>query len=128
MTNHVLTDVCLSLLMLVAMPVVAQDITLITESYHIPSGDEGIELYVRNKRPQRLTDFTAAKTLLFVHGATYPAETTFDLQLEGYSWMDFIAQKGYDVYLMDLRGVWSLQQARCDEPAGRRECACCLHG
>ena len=42
--------------------------------------------------------------LLFVHGATYPAETSFDLSLGGFSWMDYIAQRGWDVYLVDVRG------------------------
>ena len=42
--------------------------------------------------------------LLFVHGATYPAHSTFDLPIEGRSWMDHITARGYDVYLLDLRG------------------------
>jgi pimeloyl-ACP methyl ester carboxylesterase len=46
----------------------------------------------------------AEKILLYVHGATYPAETTFDLRLNGISWMEYIAQHGYDVYLVDVRG------------------------
>src|SRR5262249_10047776 len=41
---------------------------------------------------------------LYVHGATYPASTAFDLKLDGLSWMDYIATRGYDVYLLDLRG------------------------
>ena len=44
------------------------------------------------------------KILLFVHGATYPAETAFDLPIEGVSMMDLIAMRGYDVYLVDVRG------------------------
>jgi len=39
-----------------------------------------------------------------VHGATYPAETAFDLPIEGVSMMDLIAARGYDVYLVDVRG------------------------
>jgi pimeloyl-ACP methyl ester carboxylesterase len=39
-----------------------------------------------------------------VHGATYPAHAAFDLALDGQSWMDYIAARGYDVYLLDLRG------------------------
>jgi pimeloyl-ACP methyl ester carboxylesterase len=42
--------------------------------------------------------------LLFVHGSTYPAETAFDLPLGGMSWMEHIATRNYDVYLLDLRG------------------------
>jgi pimeloyl-ACP methyl ester carboxylesterase len=77
---------------------------LVTESYMIPSGDAGIELYVRNKRPAGMTAFPAGKILLYVHGATYPSETAFDLPIEGASMMDLIAARGYDVYLVDIRG------------------------
>ena len=33
-----------------------------------------------------------------------PASTSFDLPLDGESWMDYLAARGYDVYLLDLRG------------------------
>ncbi len=92
------------LTLLLAAPAVAQPVKLASESYHVPARDPGIQLYVRNKRPEAMTTFTPDRILLFVHGATYPAETTFDLQLDGLSWMDYIAQRGYDVYLMDVRG------------------------
>ena len=90
--------------LLLGAPVAAQPMKLAVESYHIPARDPGIQLFVRNKRPEATTTFTSDRILLFVHGATYPAETTFDLQLDGLSWMDYIAQRGYDVYLMDVRG------------------------
>jgi pimeloyl-ACP methyl ester carboxylesterase len=77
---------------------------LVTESTMIPSGDAGIELYVRNKRPVGMTTFPADRILLYVHGATYPSETAFDLPIEGVSMMDLIAARGYDVYLVDIRG------------------------
>ena len=84
--------------------VLADELKVETQSYLIPSGDAGIELYVRNKHPAGITNFTSDKTLLFVHGATYPAETTFDLPLGGRSMMDHIALQGWDVYLVDVRG------------------------
>ena len=31
-------------------------------------------------------------------------KTAFDLKLDGQSWMDYIAARGYDVYLLDVRG------------------------
>ena len=77
---------------------------LVTEQFMIDAADPGIKLYVRNKRTEDLKQFTSEKTLLFVHGATQPAEATFDLPLEGLSWMDYIAQHGWDVYLVDVRG------------------------
>jgi hypothetical protein len=82
----------------------ADDPKLATESYMIPSADPGIQLYIRNKHPAGVTTFPAEKILLFVHGATYPAESAFDLPLGGRSMMDYIAQQGWDVYLVDVRG------------------------
>ncbi len=76
---------------------------LVTENITIPSDTPGIQLYVRNKRPKELT-VSPDRILLYVHGATYPSETAFDLQLDDMSWMDFIAAHGWDVYLVDLRG------------------------
>jgi len=58
---------------------------LAVESYLIPAADAGIELYVRNKRPAGMTTFPPEKILLYVHGATYPSETAFDLPIEGAS-------------------------------------------
>jgi pimeloyl-ACP methyl ester carboxylesterase len=77
---------------------------LATEEMIVKSPDPGIEIYVRNKHPADMAAFRPERTVLFVHGATYPASTTFDLPLGGMSWMDYIAERGYDVYLLDLRG------------------------
>ena len=68
------------------------DGSLVTEEFMIPAADPGIQLYVRNKCPASLTSFSPSNVVLFVHGATYPAETAFDLQLDGLSWMDYMAQ------------------------------------
>jgi pimeloyl-ACP methyl ester carboxylesterase len=77
---------------------------LVTEEFRIPASDPGIELYVRNKHPESMQSASGEKVVLFVHGATYPSSTTFDLALNGMSWMDYIARQGYDVYLLDVRG------------------------
>ena len=82
----------------------ADDPKLATESYMIPSADPGIQLYIRNKHPAGVTTFPGDKILLYVHGATYPSETAFDLPLGGRSMMDYVAQQGWDVYLVDVRG------------------------
>ncbi|MGZ3289524.1 MAG: alpha/beta hydrolase, partial [Xanthobacteraceae bacterium] len=83
--------------------VLAQSPKVVMEEMMVPS-EAGIEIYVRNKRPADMSAFRPERTLLFVHGATYPAHTSFDLKLDGVSWMDYIATRGYDVYLLDLRG------------------------
>ena len=70
----------------------------------VPGADPGISLYVRNKRLSSMNSFTQDNVVLFVHGATYPAETGFDLQLDGTSWMDVLVRQGFDVYLVNIRG------------------------
>src|SRR5579872_3786461 len=77
---------------------------LVTHEAFVASDMPGISLYVREKHPAGMTRFTPERTVLFVHGATYPAETAFDLALDGFSWMDFIARRGFDVFLVDIRG------------------------
>ena len=91
---------------MIAIPTaaLAQTPRIVMEEMMVPSADAGIEIYVRNKHPVDMTAFRPERTVLFVHGSTYPAHTAFDLQLGGMSWMDYIAQRGYDVYLLDVRG------------------------
>jgi pimeloyl-ACP methyl ester carboxylesterase len=90
---------------------------LTMEEFMVPGLDAGIQVYARNKRPSAMTSFTPAKTVVFVHGATYPSETAFDLALDGLSWMDYIASRGYDVWLLDLRGYGrSTRPAQMDQP------------
>ena len=90
---------------------------LVTEHLTVPSDTPGIQLYVRNKRQKDLK-LSPERILLYVHGATYPSETAFDLQLDGMSWMDYIAAHGWDVYLVDLRGYGrSTRPPEMDQPA-----------
>jgi pimeloyl-ACP methyl ester carboxylesterase len=88
----------------VATAASAQSPRIVMEEMMVKSADPGIEIYVRNKRPADMASFRPERTVLFVHGSTYPAHTAFDLKLDGMSWMDYIASHGYDVYLLDLRG------------------------
>jgi pimeloyl-ACP methyl ester carboxylesterase len=81
-----------------------ESVQLKTEDFMVPALDPGIDIYVRNKRPSDMNAFRPERTVLFVHGATYPAHTNFDLNLDGVSWMESIAARGYDVYLLDVRG------------------------
>ena len=93
---------------------------LVSEDMMIPSPDAGIKLFVRNKHPADRDDFGPERTVLFVHGATYPADTAFDLKLGGFSWMDYIAERGFDVYLVDLPGYGkSTRPPQMDQPADK---------
>jgi pimeloyl-ACP methyl ester carboxylesterase len=76
---------------------------IITKTFFIDASDPGIKLHVRNKYLSAKRLFPQKKIVLFVHGATYGSQS-FDLPLNGFSWMDYLAQRGWDVYIMDLRG------------------------
>jgi pimeloyl-ACP methyl ester carboxylesterase len=89
---------------LVASEALAQAPRIVMEEFMVPAVDPGIQIYVRNKRPADMAAFRPERTVLYVHGATYPASTSFDLPLDGMSWMDYLAARGYDVYLLDVRG------------------------
>lgn len=93
---------------------------IVMEEFMVPSGDAGIDLYLRNKHPEGARSFPGERILLFVHGAIYPSEVSFDLKLDGLSWMDYIAGQGYDVYMMDVRGYGkSSRPPEMDQPAAR---------
>jgi pimeloyl-ACP methyl ester carboxylesterase len=96
----------------------AAEAKIVMQEFMVPAADPGISLYVRNKHPQGMNRFRGDKIVLFVHGATYPAETAFDLKLNGVSWMEYIAERGYDVYLVDVRGYGrSTRPPEMDRPA-----------
>jgi pimeloyl-ACP methyl ester carboxylesterase len=96
----------------------AEPAGLVTEDAMVASPQPGESIYVRNKHPAGMAHFRSDRTLVFVHGATYPASTAFDLELGGLSWMDFMARHGFDVYLLDLPGYGrSTRPAALDQPA-----------
>lgn len=105
--------------LMAASPVEAQQPPNIAmQEFTVASPQPGLEIYVRNKHPAGAAAFDPAHTLVFVHGATYPASPAFDLELGGLSWMDYIAQHGYDVYLLDLPGYGrSTRPPQMDAPA-----------
>jgi pimeloyl-ACP methyl ester carboxylesterase len=74
------------------------------EDFFVPAESPNISLFVRNKHPADATALSPDRIVLFVHGATYPSESQFDLPLGGVSWMDYIAERDWDVYAMDIRG------------------------
>lgn len=88
------------------------------ETFTIPSEDPSIGLHVRNKRPTREHSFPSSKIVLMIHGGTYPAETVYDLPLPGGSWLDYMAGRGFDAYLVDVRGYGrSTRPAAMSRPA-----------
>lgn len=77
---------------------------VVTETFMVPSLDRGITVHVRNKHRAGSANFPPERVVLFVHGATFPSETMFDIDLPGGSWMEHAAKRGFDAYLVDVRG------------------------
>ena len=108
----------LALVLALIAPAFAQSAKLESEEFFVPSQAPGIQLYMRYKHPAGVKATSGDKILLFVHGATYPAETAFDLPIEGVSMMDLFAARGYDVYLVDVRGYGrSTRPPQMEQPA-----------
>jgi len=74
------------------------------EDYLIDGLDPGIKLHIRERVLPSLKNFSKDNIVLFVHGATYPSPSMFDLNVKGYSFMEYLAQHGYDTFCLDIRG------------------------
>ena len=64
------------------------------------------QLYVRERltADQQKESSMEGKVVLFIHGAGTPAEVAFDVPKAGYSWMSYLAERGYDTFAMDMTG------------------------
>lgn len=72
-------------------------------------------LFVREIAP--LGGGAGKGVVLFVHGAGTPAEVAFDVPYQDYSWMEFLARAGFDVFAMDMTGYGrSTRPPAMDDP------------
>ncbi len=67
----------------------------------IPSHQPALVARMRHTAPDHAN---GALPVLFVHGASFPSGLSFDFRMEGQSWMDWMAARGYDVYALDFPG------------------------
>src|SRR6185295_9957914 len=67
---------------------------------------QSAQIYVRERAQAGsvLRGSTGDKVVLFVHGAGTPAEVSFDVPYQDYSWMAHLARAGFDVFSMDTTG------------------------
>lgn len=73
-----------------------------------------IHLFVREKVQEQLAGH--APVVLFAHGGTVGALPAFDLQFKDYSFMDYLAKAGFDVFAMDFTGYGQSPRPTMDDP------------
>lgn len=93
-----------------------------SNAHTIPSSVEpASRIYVNEKLPAGAGPLDPGKAVLFVHGATYPG-LSFDLPVPGYNWMEYVVERGYAAYALDIRGYGrssrplELEVAAADNP------------
>jgi len=59
---------------------------------------------------------TAKNVVLFVHGGSVSVVPAFDFSFKDYSWAEFLAGKGFDVFLMDLTGYGFSPRPQMTDP------------
>ena len=109
-------------------PAVAQSQNIVTidrivsHASSVPAlkGQRG-DLFVREKvregalRAQSGESFRG-KVVLFVHGGYSPGLLAFDVAYRDYSWVEFLARAGFDVFVMDMTGYNRSSRPMMDDP------------
>jgi pimeloyl-ACP methyl ester carboxylesterase len=78
-----------------------------------------IDLFVRERASEKMVKAGKARpgtVVLFVHGGYSPSTLAFDVPFEDYSWMEYLARAGYDVFGMDMTGYGRSGHPMMDDP------------
>jgi len=88
---------------------------------------ERVGLFVREKQSRiqagRIAagEAPAGRVVLFVHGVSVPSIPDFDLAFGDYSWMSFLADRGFDTFAMDQQGYGLSARPTMDNPCNLAE-------
>jgi len=86
------------------------------EEFHVDS-DPGVSLFIREVKAR---DAKPAPPILLIHGARVPGVGSFDLDVPGGSLAGDLAERGFTVYVMDVRGYGrSSRPTAMGEPADK---------
>ena len=93
---------------------------IVKEEFLVQGRDQGVKLFVREKRLENLPKITKDNVVLFIHGIPSPASSIFDLSVSGYSWLEYVAERGFDGFTLDIRGFGrSTRPPEMKEPIGQ---------
>jgi len=84
------------------------------EVIDIPSHQPALVARVRHTAPDRAN---GELPVLFVHGSSFPSGLSFDFRMDGQSWIDWMAARGYDVYALDFPGYGLSDRYAADAPS-----------
>ena len=117
MRTHPGLTACLWLLVGAAR---ADEAAIARRDYHIDSVDPGIRLSLREVMASGASAFAEDRVVVFVHGHGAPARPAFDIPDRNASWAEWMARRGYAVYLFDFRNCgWSTRERAMAEPPER---------
>ena len=81
------------------------------------NSDPGVRLFVREVTTTRGNNGKTGLPILLLHGARVPGLASFDLPVPGGSLAADLAERGFDVFVMDVRGYGkSTRPSEIDEP------------
>jgi pimeloyl-ACP methyl ester carboxylesterase len=87
------------------------------QHFRIPGPRKGLSLFLRFL-PGANADSPARRTVLYVHGATFPSALSIAYRFDGTSWRDVLNKAGFDVWGLDFHGFGqSDRYPEMNEPA-----------
>ena len=109
-----------------ARPVLPREARVVVADHLVPhistvpaNAGEAVQLRLRERvRPgsQGRAHLSADPVVLFLSGGATPSAPTYDLGFEDYSWMEYLARTGFDVFALDLTGYGHSPRPTMDEP------------
>ena len=66
-----------------------------------------LQVFLRHLAPTRTGPGTGKRPVLIIHGSTLPSGTSAAFRINGVSWMDDLAARGFDVWALDFLGYGS---------------------
>jgi len=94
------------------------------QHFRIPGPRDGLSLFLRFM-PAEKTRFLRRRSVLYVHGATFPSALSIAHRFDGKSWRDALDEAGFDVWGLDFYGFGhSDRYPEMDQPAAVNPALC----
>jgi pimeloyl-ACP methyl ester carboxylesterase len=94
------------------------------QHFRIPGPREGLSLFLRFL-PAPQSEGKPRRTVLYVHGATFPSALSIAHRFDGRSWRDALTEAGFDVWGLDFYGFGhSDRYPEMEQPAAENAPLC----